>query len=286
MGKRKLCIWVLFLATASAAGAWSQNIPVLSNLVIPDYPRLARLGGVEGKIRVDLTLDASCTITNINVADDGPQRLRRAVIRAAYAAKLYTQFQPCSSTTRTIQFVFNFSLHGNPTNDWSPTEVEITSAQQGAFYKVDVTTAPPDLEALGLKIATNQNKFSQASRKQVAQEAAVILPIYPALARFSHKQGEVKVEMDLDSKCRVLGSRVLSGQLLLNDAVLRAVQNWQLPMCDNNSRRVEASFTFVLSDVDQEASDDWAPTSIEMTGPYHFVIKTIAAVYDQEERLF
>jgi TonB family protein len=154
-------------------------------------------------------------------------------------------------------------------------------------FDIEITTTPADLEGLGL-----ENRG--ADEPEDVQEAAgqdkekilltdLIIPSYPPLARTGRVQGEVKVALEFDSKCRVSASQIVAGHPLLNSAVLKAVQDWHLPSCTAGERNVNATFRFVLAEPDEPSYDDWAPTHIEIAGPYEFEIRTTAPypfVYD------
>ena len=66
------------------------------------------------------------------------------------------------------------------------------------------------------------------------------LPAYPAMARWTHIEGEVEVALRVDLRTgAVLGAEVLSGHELLKPGVLQAAQAWRLkPHEDGNGSRL------------------------------------------------
>ncbi len=260
-------------------GAEAVHVPVLEKVIIPPYPFLARLTGTEGTVQVNLTLDTQCNITNISIVNGSP-RLVDAVTRAVYGGGMHLLFRPCASARSTnVHLGFIFALRGQPTNGWSPTYVHVSSAQDLSF-NIEITTTPPDLEVLGFekKSAHGQEHGVEpaAQGKQDMPRTDFVLPSYPPLARTSRVQGEVKVAVELDSKCQVSTTRIVAGHPLLNSAVLDAVRDWHFPSCPGAGGQIDVTFHFALAEADDAARDDWSPTHIEMTGSYEFQVKTVA----------
>jgi|HubBroStandDraft_1064217.scaffolds.fasta_scaffold138947_2 TonB family protein len=284
-------IWPWTIAALAAEG------PVFEKLTIPSYPFLARLTGAEGSVHVNLTLDPHCNIGDIVIAD-GPTRLMDAVTRAIHSGGLHLAFRGCSSVhAENIHLSFIFSLRGQPTNEWSPTYIDVHSGHE-LSYEIEITTTPPDLRALGLeKSAHRSSERSYSEHWHLHNVTAGVNPIglkvdrsdvrmplltdfalpgYPVLARIGRVQGEVRVELQLDQECRVSASDVLEGHPLLNSAVREAVREWRFASCAAAGGRVEARFHFELAEPEDPSSDDWSPTHTEMTDPYEFQIKAVA----------
>jgi TonB family protein len=298
--KTKIARSLFFLAcivSQWAIGARATDGPFLEKLTIPPYPFLARLTGIEGSVQVNLTLDPQCNIGDISI-QQGPHRLVDAVTRAALSGGLGLRFRGCSSKNAgNAHLLFVFSLRGQPTNAWSPTYVHLSS-EQGLSYRVEITTTPADLEALGLEKSARKSvehgdselgHFPPRSdsagpvRQQLdgkgTQEPSLTdlsLPGYPPLARVGRVQGKVEVEMEVDSDCRVFKTQVVTGHPLLNSVVLEAVRKWHFTSCAVGGGRIDTTFHFELVEPDDPGSDDWTPTHLEMTGPYEFQIKAVA----------
>jgi hypothetical protein len=108
----KIPCFVFLVVSQWAVGAKAVDIPSFGKLILPPYPFVARLTGTEGTVKVDLTLDPRCNVTNI-VVKDGPDSLVTAVTRALYADNVQLRLHPCSSThTNDVGLSFIFSLRG------------------------------------------------------------------------------------------------------------------------------------------------------------------------------
>ncbi|MEW6732079.1 MAG: energy transducer TonB [Acidobacteriota bacterium] len=72
------------------------------------------------------------------------------------------------------------------------------------------------------------------------------LPIYPQLARASHIEGPVQVEIMIGEDGTVISAKVISGHLLLQQAALQAARQWKfIPTLLNNSPvKVQGIVTF------------------------------------------
>lgn len=122
-----------------------MQTPCLSKLQVPGYPALSRLAGVQGTVRVKFRLGPACNLVGVPTVLDGPAALQNAV-SVAIRTDPGVEFQSCSPEGNTILVSYVFSLHGAPTNEWTPTFIRVTSS-----YQVEVTTRPGDPQALGLK---------------------------------------------------------------------------------------------------------------------------------------
>jgi TonB family protein len=146
-------------------------------------------------------------------------------------------------------------------------------------FNIEIATTPADLEALGLEKKSGDTQRTGVEGPVHGDQetflADFLMPGYPSLARTSGVQGEVKVAVELDSKCQVSTSQILAGHPLLNSTVLEAIQGWHFTSCAAGGGKVDVVFHFVLVEPDVPARDDWAPTHLEMTGPYEFRIKTM-----------
>jgi len=272
--------------------------PILEKITIPPYPFLARLAGMEGTVRLDVSLNNQCDITNM-VIGDGESRLADAVERSMHGESTRLRFRTCTLPQAIIVHIsFVFTLRGQPTNEWSATKVRITSEDEESIH-VNISTTPGDLNELGLE---KKEKPGEARSVKLTTSLALaetlsarihtsIEPIHDsaqqiALADFTlpsyngrsvRVQGDVRVEADVNSNCRVSSARVLEGHPLLNEEVLNSVREWHFSGCSGSEERVNALFHFSLMEPDSPSPlDNWAPTTCEMVGPYEFKIETVA----------
>jgi hypothetical protein len=106
---RLLAACVLF----SGAVAWSQPSevsgqgPTVKHLVAVEYPWIARLAALEGKVELTALVSAEGTVTKV-IEVKGPDPL----VLAAKTAVMKWQFAGCEAECR-IKFVASFLLHGS-----------------------------------------------------------------------------------------------------------------------------------------------------------------------------
>jgi TonB family protein len=277
--KKELLILLASMLSSGAVGRPPANATVLEKLMIPAYPRLARLSGIEGTVRVRLKLDPQCNITDISIGD-GPPLLVDAVTPAVSSDYVHVHFRACAGENETnIILSYIFSLRGKATNDWSPTYVRVYG--DGPSFTIGITTSPPDLAALGLE---KSNGKGNGPRTETPQDEDVRLNFslsYPPLARAAGAQGDVVVAANVDSQCHVTAARALAGHPLLASAVTESVRSWRFPSCANDGREVRITFHFTLYHSDDDVNnvrDDWAPTFVDMASPSEFRIKTASGV--------
>jgi hypothetical protein len=277
--KKGLLILLASMLSSGAVARPPVNATVLDKLWIPAYPRLARLSGMEGTVQVRLKLDSQCRVTRISIGD-GPFLLVDAVTPAVYSDDVHLHFRGCAGENETnIILSYSFSLRGKATNDWSPTYVRVYG--DGPSFTISITTSPPDLAALGLEKSSGQGN---SARTETAQDGDARLNFslsYPILGRGARAQGDVVIATNFDSQCHVTTARVLAGHPLLASAVAESVRSWRFPSCPSDGREISITFHFALYESDDDVNnvrDDWAPTFVEMIGPWEFRIKTAYGV--------
>lgn len=79
----------------------------------------------------------------------------------------------------------------------------------------------------------------------IAPEALVV-PIFPPLARMTRTEGDVMVEFEIDDVGAPKGETVLEGHPLLRAAALDAVNKWRFPESTVH-QRLQATFEFSLN---------------------------------------
>jgi len=273
---------LILLASVLSPGAIARPpviATVLEKLRIPAYPRLARLSGIEGTVQVRLRLDSQCRITRISMGD-GPSLLVDAVTPAVSSDEMHVHFRACAGENETnIMLSYIFSLRGKATNDWSPTFVRVYG--DGSSFTISMTTNPPDLAALGLEKSSGQGSGARTETPQDEGARLNFSLSYPPLGRAAGAQSDVVIAANFDSQCHVTAAHALAGHPLLASAVAESVRSWRFPSCPNDGREISITFHFALYHSDDDVNnvrDDWAPTFVDMTGPWEFRIKTASGV--------
>jgi TonB family protein len=91
--------------------------------IAPIYSPVARHAGIEGTVRINLTVDAQGVPMEFKVLDEGHPLLREAGLNAAKGWRFCeSQVQ---SDTREVVVTFIFKLEGTATEAWSPTQVSL-----------------------------------------------------------------------------------------------------------------------------------------------------------------
>lgn len=91
----------------------------------------------------------------------------------------------------------------------------------------------------------NQSAESQTAPRPPIK---IVRPTYPKLAELRHIEGEVLLELQVNSRGRVQTVRTLSGNLLLREAAEEAARQWQFPRSENQavSTFTRVKFNFKL----------------------------------------
>ncbi len=268
----------LFLAQ-SASATLPVTFPVLEQFRIPPYPYLARLAAMEGTVEADIGIDKQCGVTGIKIGK-ADSRLVEAVKRSLYGDTVPLRFSPCAiSRPMIVRILYVFSLKGQPTNRWSQTNVDVSTDGGRSFY-VNITTTPPDLATLGLKKIGRRTKdvtdrktgrYDQSSGRKL--QTIFTSPNYGV--RNVGLQGDVRVEVDLNSNCSVSSATTQSNRILA-EGVVQAVHGWEFPGCSSNENSLELVFHFLLTEPDSPSPHgNWAPTHFEMISSHEFQVRTV-----------
>lgn len=108
----------------------------------------------------------------------------------------------------------------------------------GAEVRADSTVSGPSAAQVApeIDLASNSVSFHTKTRVGIApvggdvQPAKLIrsvLPDYPGQARIERMSGDVVIDITIDATGKVAKMQVLSGQVILRDAALRAVGQWK-----------------------------------------------------------
>ena len=106
---------------------------------------------------------------------------------------------------------------------------------------VGITDAPPSVPS-PLRQPVRPHSGIQAPRKTVD-----VAPKYPALARESHTQGIVVLEVIIDERGNVTSTRVLKSIALLDQAAVDAVQQWKFTPTRLNGEPIPIVMTVTVS---------------------------------------
>lgn len=123
---------------AEAPGQGNREM-LLTNLLLPSYPPLARIGRVQGDVIVAAELDSKCQVSTSQIVAGHPL-LNSAVLEAVRG----WHFTSCAAGGGKVDAAFHFVLAepDEPTSDssdWAPTHFEMTGP-----YEFQIKTVAPD----------------------------------------------------------------------------------------------------------------------------------------------
>lgn len=95
------------------------------------------------------------------------------------------------------------------------------------FLPLPLTNAPPSVPRLSEPVATNQPP--SVAPAPSLHPTKVVRPEYPKLAKLRHIEGEVVLELEIDSSGNVENVRTVSGNGMLTEAAEQAVWQWHYP---------------------------------------------------------
>ena len=169
--------------------------------VPPLYPQPAQAAGIQGDVRIELTIDPRGHVQEVHVVQSlasspsgpAPQAMRELLDNAAIAAARQWEYAPTGVafpvvTTANVRFVL--TPHGDSSGT-QPAPVRV-----GGNIKAPIKT------------------------RHVA-------PAYPAIAQSARVQGVVIIEATIDQSGRVRDARVLRSIPLLDQAAIDAVRQWE-----------------------------------------------------------
>jgi TonB family protein len=186
-----------------------ETVPVPRKLrnVLPIYPTEAQTAGVQGEVRVDLTIDKTGHVQEVRVVQStaasasgpAPATLQALLNEAAITAARQWAYEPTVLNgvtvpvivTANVRFVLTPRETSNPPTPAAPAPVRVGG---------DIKTP-------------NKTRHIRAE--------------YPAAAQAARVQGVVIIEVTIDSQGRVSNARILSSIPLLDQAALDAVRQWE-----------------------------------------------------------
>jgi TonB family protein len=94
--------------------------------------------------------------------------------------------------------------------------------------------APGAMAEPSLNSAAKNSEATNADQASARQPIRIVQPKYPKLAELARIEGNVLLELHVDSKGRVETARALSGNALLREAAEEAARRWQYPPSSGN----------------------------------------------------
>jgi TonB family protein len=101
-----------------------------------------------------------------------------------------------------------------------------------------LTTVPPSVPQLNGSVATQQS--TGVVPAPVLQPTKVVQPEYPKVAKLRHIEGDVVLELEIDSQGNVEKVRTVSGNAMLKEAAEQAAWQWHYPSFTPNQLPVPA----------------------------------------------
>jgi protein TonB len=124
--------------------------------------------------------------------------------------------------------------------------------------KQDTSESAPELEPQGVSAGEGLGSMAISNGNQPAAplpiggdvKPAVLLssvpPVYPALAKTQHVNGDVKIDAFIDATGHVTATKVLSGPTLLHQSAMAAVKQWRYQPATLNGNAVPMHLTVTL----------------------------------------
>ena len=193
-------VWAFPLRAPAEAAAGSQAAEERSSSaeiqpvkkVPPVYPPAAKKAGIQGIVRLRVTINEDGSVSNIQVLSGDPQ-----LAKAALDAVQQWRYSP---------------------ND----AVQVTNAAINFTLDKDGPATPGE----------QRTKEAQPASKSSLQPVAKVNPVYPPAAKKAGIQGIVVLRATIATDGSVSNLEVLSGDPQLVKAALDAVQKWRYPSGD------------------------------------------------------
>lgn len=183
------------------------------NKVYPEYPPDALDRGIQGRVVVDITVNAAGDVTTAAVAS-GPRELHASAFKAALALKYTT-----GSSTTAMKIAFHYTLSGS---SWG---VSIDNALTSSGTTTSVARRIERQDAVANPDPTGAYRIS--GNLQPPKKLKDVPPVYPAAAQEARVQGVVIMEARIDEQGNVTDVRTVRSIPLLDQAAIDAVKQWQ-----------------------------------------------------------
>ncbi|HVQ14232.1 MAG TPA: energy transducer TonB, partial [Vicinamibacterales bacterium] len=188
-----------------------DTVPVPRKLrnVPPTYPADAQAAGVQGEVRLELTINTAGRVQEVRVVGStaasasgpAPSALQAQLNEAAMAAARQWEYEPAVLNGITVPVIVSANVRFVLTPREAPTTTATTQA------------APAPVRVGGnikMPIKTRHIKA-----------------VYPPAAQSARVQGAVIIEVTVDAQGRVADARILRSIPLLDQAALDAVRQWE-----------------------------------------------------------
>ncbi|MBI3679167.1 MAG: M56 family metallopeptidase [Acidobacteria bacterium] len=250
---------------AEAQGEARPGTPRILHKVNAVYPPDAKLKRIEGKVDLEVTIDARGLVQDGRVLG-GPDELRRAALQAVLQwqfeptgtqvkANLEMEFhlrqekvppeQPVLGVLRRIEFA---GVDGRlkarieprlPVKEGDTLTHEALAAIQQAVSEVDPNLRAVLSEDMVVEIMPAPMAIRVGGNVLAAKLTKQVRPAYPPLAKQAAMQGTVQLQVRIGRDGKVMDVQVISGEALLAQAAVEAVKQWEYATTLLNGNPVE-----------------------------------------------
>ena len=171
------------------------------------YPTEAQTAGVQGEVRVDLTIDKTGHVQEVRVVQStaasasgqAPAALQALLNEAAIVAARQWEYEPTVLNGVTVPVIVTANVR---------------------FVLTPRETSVPPTQAAPAPVRVGGNVKMPTKTRHISA-------VYPAAAQAARVQGTVIIEVTLDAQGRVSDARILRSIPLLDQAALDAVRQWE-----------------------------------------------------------
>lgn len=213
---------------------------LLVKKVAPVYPPLARQARIQGTVVLQVVINKSGDVENVQLVSGHPM-LAPAAVEAVKQWKYQTYLlngEPVAVET-TVQV--NFALSENPPAENVAGDAPAGAPAQGTAGSVDSGTAPPP----------PPQRVRVSSGVMQGLLLTKVQPEYPPDAREQHIEGLVVLKVNIDKDGNVYKTELISGHPLLAPAAIEAVKQWKYKPFKLNNQPVavetQVTVNFTLS---------------------------------------
>lgn len=233
----------------------------LLHKVEPSYPPDAKMKGVEGTVALSIAINEQGRVFDAKVLA-GPSELHNAALQAV----LQWEFVPNQPGRATVETEFRLNnkdnefvtvLRGIDYSGLAETErrrmeariavkpgENVTRRMVNAIAEAAHEVQPGTYVALDpvdgiLRFGVGKGALRIGGNKQSAKLTKKVAPLYPAQAKQSRVQGQVRLEVLIDRAGKVAHVRSLSGDPLLVDAAIEGVRQWEYEPTHLNGNPVD-----------------------------------------------
>ena len=212
---------LLMAFLALPVAAIGQGTIHVAHMVTPHYPEIARDAGVQGEVRILVTVGSRGEVIDADATGN------RKILRDAAISNIQKwKFDPSFVGHRHFNVFYEFVLR-EKTNPRPEQEVTIDE-EIPHRVRVEANPSPLAEEVAGFRISR-------------ADEIH-----YPSLARLTRITGTVNLFVVIDQAGRVFEVDVESGHPILVPAALDSIQRWKADPPGNGPKAFHVAYEFVL----------------------------------------